>query len=115
MFYAGLVVFLAGNGVLFGQKIMTPLRQQQQSETDSEARTLPLADFLHQQEYGLTFRLLFTPVWWAFTSVSAYRALRKLLVRSQRSAWDKTPHGHGLAIEAGLARQDRLAVAAGRT
>jgi glycosyltransferase XagB len=70
------------------------------------------ASYLHQQEYGLTFRLLFTPLWWAFTSISAYRALRKLLIRSQRSSWDKTPHGHELAREAELARHDRLAVAA---
>jgi glycosyltransferase XagB len=58
------------------------------------------------------FRLLFTPLWWAFTSVSAYRALRKLLTRSQRSAWDKMPHGHELATEAELSRDEELAVGA---
>ena len=112
VFYAGLFVFLAGNGVLFGQKVITPLRQQQQSEMASAENELPLAEYLHRQEYGLTFRLLFTPLWWAFTSVSAYRALRKLLFRSQRSAWDKTPHGHELATEAELTRGARLAIAA---
>jgi glycosyltransferase XagB len=112
VFYAGISVALAGNAVLFGQKLITPLRQQQQSETASARSELPLTNYLHQQEYGLTFRLLFTPLWWAFTSVSAYRALRKLLVRSQRSSWDKTPHGHQLAKEAELARHDRLAVTA---
>ena len=124
VFYAGFFIAVAGNGVLFCQKLITPLRQQQQSETAPAGADLPLASYLHQQEYGLTFRLLFTPLWWAFTSVSAYRALRKLLIRSQRSSWDKTPHGHELAREsvlareaelareAVLARHDRLAVAA---
>jgi cellulose synthase/poly-beta-1,6-N-acetylglucosamine synthase-like glycosyltransferase len=112
VFYAGAFIALAGNGVLFVQKLITPLRQQQQSETASAATALPLANYLYQQEYGLTFRLLFTPAWWAFTSVSAYRALRKLLVPSQRSSWDKTPHGHELGKEAELARDDSRAIAA---
>ena len=99
---------VAGNAVLFVQKLMTPLRRQQQSEAVSEEIELPLAGYLHQQEYGLTFRLLFTAAWWTFTSVSAYRALRKLLARSQRSSWD---NGHELAMEAELARHDRLAIA----
>ena len=77
----------------------------------SAGTELPLAKYLYQQEYGLTFRLLFTPLWWAFTSISAYRALRKLLIRSQRSSWDKTPHGHELAKEAELARHERPAIA----
>ena len=111
VFYAGAFVAVAGNAVLFCQKLITPLRRQQQSEMASPGTGLPLANYLHQQEYGLTFRLLFTPLWWAFTSISAYRALRKLLIRSQRSSWDKTPHGHELATEAELARHDRLAVA----
>jgi cellulose synthase/poly-beta-1,6-N-acetylglucosamine synthase-like glycosyltransferase len=109
VFYAGFFIAIAGNGVLFGQKLITPLRQQQQAETESAAE-LPLADYLHEQEYGLAFRLLFTPLWWGFTSISAYRALRKLLIRSQRSAWDKTPHGHQLATEAELGRYSRLAL-----
>jgi hypothetical protein len=33
VFYAGAFIALAGNGVLFCQKLITPLRQQQQSET----------------------------------------------------------------------------------
>jgi cellulose synthase/poly-beta-1,6-N-acetylglucosamine synthase-like glycosyltransferase len=111
VFYAGIFVAVAGNAVLFAQKLMTPLRRQQQSELAAADTGLPLANYLSQQEYGLTFRLLFTPLWWAFTSTSAYRALRKLLIRSQRSSWDKTPHGHELATEAGLARQDSPALA----
>ena len=111
VFYAGAVIAVAGNGVLFVQKFITPLRQQQLSETASASTEIPLARYLHQQEYGLTIQMLLTPAWWAFTSVSAYRALRKLLIRSQRSSWDKTPHGHELAMEAELARHDRLAIA----
>ena len=112
VFYAGAVIAVAGNAVLFVQKLMAPLRRQQQSEAAPEGPALPLAGYLHQQEYGLTFRLLFTPAWWAFTSISAYRALRKLMFRSQRSAWDKTPHGHQLAMETELALLDQQAVAA---
>jgi glycosyltransferase XagB len=104
VFYAGAVIAVAGNGVLFVQKFITPLRRQQESEAACEEAELALAGYLQQQEYGLTLRLLFTPAWWAFTSISAYRAMRKLLVRSQRSSWDKTPHGHELAKEAELAR-----------
>jgi hypothetical protein len=110
VFYAGAFVAVAGNAVLFCQKLMTPLRRQQQSETASGRTGLPLATYLHQQEYGLTGRLL-PPLWWAFTSISAYRALRKLLTRSQRSSWDKTPHGHELAMEAELTRHNRPAIA----
>jgi hypothetical protein len=111
VFYAGAFVAVAGNAVLFWQKLITPLRQQRRSELAAAGAGLPLANYLHQQEYGLTFRLLFTPLWWAFTSISAYRALRKLLIRSQRSSWDKTPHGHELAREAELARQHSPGVA----
>jgi cellulose synthase/poly-beta-1,6-N-acetylglucosamine synthase-like glycosyltransferase len=110
VFYAGAFVAVAGNAVLFSQKLITPLRRQQQSELASAGSRLPLANYLYQQEYGLTFRLLFTPLWWAFTSVSAYRALRKLLIRTQRSSWDKTPHGHELAKEAELTRYDKPAL-----
>jgi glycosyltransferase XagB len=111
VFYAGAFVAVAGNAVLFCQKLITPLRRQQQSEMTSPGAGLPLANYLYQQEYGLTCRLLCTPLWWAFTSVSAYRALRKLLIRSQRSSWDKTPHGHELAREAELTRYDKPAIA----
>jgi len=63
VFYAGAFVAVAGNAVLFCQKLMTPLRRQQQSETASGRTGLPLATYLHQQEYGLTGRLL-PPLWW---------------------------------------------------
>jgi hypothetical protein len=104
VYYAAIVVAVAGNCALLCQKIVTPLKRQQQSEAASDvASQHPMADYLSMQEYGLSARLLLTPLWWAFTSVSAYRAMRKLLIRSQRSAWDKTPHGHALETEARLA------------
>jgi glycosyltransferase XagB len=104
VFYAGLFVALAGNAVLYCQVLVTPLRQQQQSEgLPPGTEEHPLAGYLRQQEYGLVALLLLTPLWWAFTSVSAYRALRKLLSRSGRSQWDKTAHGHALSTELELA------------
>jgi glycosyltransferase XagB len=103
VFYAGVSVAALGNAVLFCQKIITPLRQQHHAEVPDEGERHPLSEYLSRQTYGLTWRLLFTPLWWAFTSVSACRAMRKLLSRSGRSAWDKTPHGHALDKEAELA------------
>ncbi|MGH3217976.1 MAG: glycosyltransferase [Streptosporangiaceae bacterium] len=103
VYYAGMLVAVGGNLVLFFQKLATPLRRQQEAYTSSQIPGRhPLAGYLSLQEYGLTARLLLTPVWWAFTSISAYRALRKLLIPSQRSHWDKTPHGHAMATEAEL-------------
>jgi len=105
VYYAAMLVAVVGNLVLFFQKLITPLRQQQQTQSRSrETGWHPLSDYLGLQEYGLTIRLLLTPLWWAFTSISAYRALRKLLIPSQRSHWDKTPHGHALETEAELER-----------
>jgi glycosyltransferase XagB len=116
VFYAGILIAVAGNAVLFCQKLITPLRQQQATPPPAGLALVgpavgslvgspagsarhPLAEYLREQEYGLTARLLFMPAWWAFTSVSASRALRKLLLPSGRSHWDKTPHGHALETE----------------
>jgi glycosyltransferase XagB len=105
VYYAAITVAVAGNCALLCQKISTPLRRQQQSESahGHAPAAMPMAGYLSRQEYGLSMRLLLAPLWWAFTSVSAYRAVRKLLVRSQRSHWDKTPHGHAMHAEAELA------------
>ena len=104
VYYAGMMVMLVGNALLFYQKLITPLARQQRSELAvGEPSQHALGAYLSEQEYGLAFRLLFTPVWWVFTSVSSYRAVRKLLARSQRSHWDKTPHGHAMATEADIA------------
>jgi cellulose synthase/poly-beta-1,6-N-acetylglucosamine synthase-like glycosyltransferase len=103
VYYAAIAVAVAGNCALLCQKIITPLKRQQQSESALAGGQHPMADYLSRQEYGLSARFLLTPLWWAFTSVSAYRAFRKLLIPSQRSHWDKTPHGHALRTEAELA------------
>ncbi|MDQ2812420.1 MAG: hypothetical protein M3Z75_11260 [Actinomycetota bacterium] len=50
VFYAGAFVPVAGNAVLFSQKLVTPLRRQQQSETVAAGSGLPLANYLSQQE-----------------------------------------------------------------
>ena len=103
VFYAGILVAVAGNAVLFAQKLFTPLRQQQQpGPARGTPGYHPLAGYLREQEYGLTVRLLFTPLWWGFTSVSAVQAMHRLLAPSRRSAWDKTPHGHALDTEIAL-------------
>jgi cellulose synthase/poly-beta-1,6-N-acetylglucosamine synthase-like glycosyltransferase len=105
VYYAGMSVAIAGNAALFYQKLITPVRRQQQAESEAASdrpEQHPLGAYLSREQYGLCFRLLFTPLWWAFTSVSAYRAARKLLTGSQRSHWDKTPHGHALLTETEL-------------
>jgi hypothetical protein len=105
VYYVGMLVTVVGNLILYFQTVVTPLRRQQETHVRSrKSGQHPLASYLSAQEYGLTARLLLTPLWWAFTSFSAYRALRKLLIPSQRSHWDKTPHGHTLATEAELER-----------
>jgi cellulose synthase/poly-beta-1,6-N-acetylglucosamine synthase-like glycosyltransferase len=103
VYYVGMLVTVAGNLILYFQNLVIPLRRQQETRVRSQKPGQhPLASYLSAQEYGLTARLLLTPLWWAFTSLSAYRALRKLVIPSQRSHWDKTPHGHALATEAEL-------------
>jgi glycosyltransferase XagB len=103
IYYAGMLVAIVGNFVLFYQNLVTPISRQQRSEgLASIDGQHELATYQQKQEYGLVARLLLTPTWWAFTSISAYRALRKLLIPSQRSAWDKTDHGHAAALEAML-------------
>ena len=105
VYYVGMLVTVVGNLVLYFQALVTPLRRQQEAQVRSQQPGHhPLASYLSEQEYGLTARLLLTPFWWAFTSFSAYRALRKLLIPSQRSHWDKTPHGHALPTEEELER-----------
>jgi cellulose synthase/poly-beta-1,6-N-acetylglucosamine synthase-like glycosyltransferase len=97
VYYVGMVLFLGGNFFLYYQKMLTVIRQQQAAEAQVSAAEHRLQTHLHKQLYGLTIRISFTPVWWAFTSVSVFRGLRRLLIPSQRSAWDKTVHS--VAVE----------------
>jgi cellulose synthase/poly-beta-1,6-N-acetylglucosamine synthase-like glycosyltransferase len=73
VFYAGVLVMVVGNLTLYLQKLATSI---------------------HQQNYGLAKWLVFMPLWWAFTSASAYKGFSELLRPSMRSHWVKTDHGH---------------------
>lgn len=73
LFYAALIVTVGGNLLLFYQL---------------------MAACLHREGYGTVKYLLLTPVWWIFTSWSAYMVLWELSRPSTRHAWNKTPHGH---------------------
>ena len=98
----GMAVFLVGNLILLMQVVITPGFQQEAAEKARTKRNLTIIrqreqilEANHdQEEYGLTVRLLFIPLFWMFTCLSAFRALRKLLTPSLRSHWDKTHHGH---------------------
>jgi hypothetical protein len=51
VFYVGMLVAAAGHAVLFVQKLVTPLRRQQQREVGpTGAGEHPLAEYLRQQE-----------------------------------------------------------------
>lgn len=82
LFYAGIFLLVAGNLLLFYQ--------------------LVAACLLRGGVTTVKF-LLLTPVWWIFTSWSAYHVLWELARPSTRHRWNKTPHGHDLAKETGLA------------
>jgi cellulose synthase/poly-beta-1,6-N-acetylglucosamine synthase-like glycosyltransferase len=75
LFYIGIALTVAGNLLLFYQMV---------------------GACLHRGGFGTVKYLLLTPVWWAFTSWSAYRVLWELARPSTRHTWNKTPHGHDL-------------------
>ncbi|MEU6646908.1 glycosyltransferase family 2 protein [Saccharomonospora sp. NPDC046836] len=77
--YVGIALMVVGNLLFFAQNILAALRR-----TDGD-------------EAGLAKWMLLTPLWWAFTSLSAYRGLWRLL--TARSQWEKTPHGHDQELE----------------
>lgn len=78
LFYTGIALTVVGNLLLFYQLVIA---------------------CLHREGYGTVKYLLLTPVWWAFTSWSAYMVLWELSRRSTRHVWNKTPHGHDLHKE----------------
>jgi hypothetical protein len=96
VYYLGMLAFLFGNAILLLQVLLAPVVQQEESE--GLAKVTKTEHFLaanrQKEEYGLVLPLLFIPVFWMFTCLSAYRALRKLLTPSLRSHWDLTAHGH---------------------
>lgn len=79
LFYTGIVLTVAGNLLLFYQMV---------------------GACLHRHGFGSVKYLLLTPIWWAFTSWSAYRVMWDFARTSKRHEWDKTPHGHDLDKEA---------------
>ena len=78
-FYSGVLLLVAGNALLFYQLI---------------------GACLHRGSYGSVKYMLLTPVWWMFTSWSAYQVIWELSRKSTRHQWNKTPHGHDLSKEA---------------
>lgn len=73
LFYTGIALTVVGNLLMFYQLV---------------------AACLHREGYGTVKYLLLTPIWWAFTSLSAYKVLWELARPSTRHTWNKTPHGH---------------------
>lgn len=101
VYMAGMFVAIVGNMVLWIQKIWTPIHRQEifESLTSEQRENLGWhGNNLATEEYGLIKRLLFTPLWWAFTSLAGYLALFKIVTGNQK--WLKTPHGHALNEEA---------------
>ncbi|MET0980088.1 MAG: glycosyltransferase family 2 protein [Candidatus Saccharimonadales bacterium] len=78
LFYIGIALTVIGNLLLFYQMV---------------------GACLHRGGFGTVKYLLLTPLWWAFTSWSAYRVLWELARPSTRHTWNKTPHGHDLDKE----------------
>ncbi|HJP95970.1 MAG TPA: glycosyltransferase family 2 protein [Candidatus Saccharimonadales bacterium] len=101
VYYAGMAVAIFGNAILWYQKITVPVMRQNESEVNAFVEDNRFAVYQAIEEHGLTIRLVFTPVWWAFTCISAYRALRKLLF--DRKTWEKTTHGDNMDAEATMA------------
>lgn len=113
VYYLGLLALL-GNIPLFCLKLMTTLKAQEVSESASD--WTELSHSRSQDEYGLTGRLLLTPFWWLFTSLSAYQALYELLHPQRRTYWRKTEHGHAQQREAEItAASTRNAIGRGAT
>jgi glycosyltransferase XagB len=103
VYAVGMFVAVFGNLTLWFQKLWVPTISQDASERLTDAQRAPLGIYgaqIQQDQYGLTKRMLFTPAWWAFTTLAAYRALRKMLINDYD--WDKTQHGHALEQEAQL-------------
>ncbi len=99
IYYLGMSVAVGGNMYLWVQKLMVPVRRQELSESiPTEQYANKYAANLALLEYGLTARLFLTPLWWAFTSAPAWRAVWqfiKLLI-SGKLKWEKTQHGHDM-------------------
>lgn len=76
LYYAGLLLMVVGNLVLFYQMV---------------------AACLKREGYGSVKYMVLVPVWWLFASWSAYAMLPELAFRPHH--WHKTEHGHDLEKE----------------
>lgn len=96
LYYTAMAIAIFGNAALLVQKLVTPLRMQQ----DPTFKRLEVP--MQQAQYGLVKFLLATPLWWVFTTLSAYKALFELLNRHKRSYWNKTVHSHTVDQETAM-------------
>ena len=76
LYYVGIFVMVLGNLALFHQLVATCLKRG---------------------AYGSVKFMLCSPIWWLFTSWSAYAMVIELILRPHH--WHKTQHGHDLDRE----------------
>jgi cellulose synthase/poly-beta-1,6-N-acetylglucosamine synthase-like glycosyltransferase len=79
LFYTGIALIVIGNAFLFFQLV---------------------GACITHEGYGTLKYLLLAPVWWLFTSRSAYGVLWELARPSTRHQWNKTPHGQDTLLRA---------------
>jgi cellulose synthase/poly-beta-1,6-N-acetylglucosamine synthase-like glycosyltransferase len=96
LYYTAMAIAIFGNGALLLQKLVTPLRMQQ----DPSFNTLKVP--MQEAQHGLVKFLLLTPLWWMFTTLSAYKALFELVNPRKRSYWNKTAHSYAVGEEADM-------------
>jgi glycosyltransferase XagB len=104
VFYAGLLA-TAANFSFYLQKIFGVIKAQEQGE--GNPATDVLSRHMQKEQYGITCRIAIgTPFWWAWRSVSAWRAGLRLLSPKNNHSWGhKTPHGEATELEARLAME----------
>lgn len=102
IYYIGMFVAVGGNLFLWVQKLMVPIRRQELSESiPIEKQNNKYAEHLMVHEYGLSARLLLTPVWWAITSIPAWMAVAEFIAQrfGYKIKWHKTEHGTNMFRE----------------
>lgn len=116
VYYIGMFVAIVGNLFLWVQKLMVPLRRQEIAEmAPTGQQDSKHAEHLMMQEYGLSARLLLTPVWWAITSIPAWMAVAEFIAQQfgYKIKWHKTDHGKNMFREDALESRTLEGVAAG--
>ncbi len=83
LYYSGILLMIVGNLVLFYQLVTA---------------------CLEKKGYSSVKYMIFAPLWWLFTSWSAYAALVELIIRPHH--WHKTQHGHDVNKEIILREQN---------